>query len=198
MTTTTTATSKNNWFYEQNNSSARASRFLVHFFDVHCTTTTWNLLVWRLWRTWTYDDEFSFLFLNLNKILKNSTPGKVACIWHIERVKIDVIKFEKTQIHFLAIEVFTTVVTTVVVFVAYWSKWSRWDQIWIEAVVYCAFTYWRPISPLWFPVIQPLAACEEIWHRLCSFFFYSYSFSKLSALVTFIFSGLFSSLYLGF
>ena len=25
---------------DQNNSSARASRFLVHFFDVHCTTTT--------------------------------------------------------------------------------------------------------------------------------------------------------------
>ena len=23
-----------------------------------------------LWKTWTYDDEFSFLFLNLNKILK--------------------------------------------------------------------------------------------------------------------------------
>ena len=21
--------------------------FLVHFFDVHCTTTTWNLLIWR-------------------------------------------------------------------------------------------------------------------------------------------------------
>ena len=34
------AKKKNNWFYEQNNSSARASRFLVHFFDVHCTTTT--------------------------------------------------------------------------------------------------------------------------------------------------------------
>ena len=31
---------KNNWFYEQNNYSALASRFLVHFFDVHCTTTT--------------------------------------------------------------------------------------------------------------------------------------------------------------
>ena len=30
--------------------------------------------------TWTYDDEFSSLFLNLNKILENSTPGKVACI----------------------------------------------------------------------------------------------------------------------
>ena len=33
---------KNDWFYEQNNCSARASRFLVHFFDVHCTTTTWK------------------------------------------------------------------------------------------------------------------------------------------------------------
>ena len=44
--------------------------------------------------------EFSFLFLNLNKILKNSTPGKVACIWHIERVQIDAIKFARTLIHF--------------------------------------------------------------------------------------------------
>ena len=49
---------------------------------------------------WTYDDEFSFLFLNLNKILKNSNPGKVACFWYIERVIIDAIKFERTQIHF--------------------------------------------------------------------------------------------------
>ena len=24
-----------------------ASLFLVHSFDVHCTTTTWNLLIWR-------------------------------------------------------------------------------------------------------------------------------------------------------
>ena len=42
---TTTITSKINWFYLQTNSSARASRFLVHFFDVHCnycTTSTWN------------------------------------------------------------------------------------------------------------------------------------------------------------
>ena len=35
---------KNNWFNKQNNSSARASRFLVHFFDVNYTTTTRNLL----------------------------------------------------------------------------------------------------------------------------------------------------------
>ena len=56
-----------------------------------------------------YDDEFSFLFLNLNKILKNSTPGKVACIWPIERVQIEAIKFERTQLHFLT-DVFTAVV----------------------------------------------------------------------------------------
>ena len=31
---------KTNRFNDQNNSSARASRFLVHFFDIHCTTTT--------------------------------------------------------------------------------------------------------------------------------------------------------------
>ena len=32
---------KNNWVYEKNNSSAW--RFLVHLFDVQCTTTAWNL-----------------------------------------------------------------------------------------------------------------------------------------------------------
>ena len=48
---------------------------------------------------WTYDNEFSFLFLILNKIFKNSTPGKVAYIWHIERVQIDASKFERTIIY---------------------------------------------------------------------------------------------------
>ena len=83
---------KNNMFNDQNNSSALPSRFLVHFFDVHCTTTTQNLPIC---------DKFSFLFLNLNKILKNSNPWKVACFWHIERVQIDEIKFKRAQIHFL-------------------------------------------------------------------------------------------------
>ena len=62
---------------------------------------------------WTYDDEFSFLFLNLNKILKNSTPGKVAYLWRIERVQIEAIKFERTQILF-----FTNVFTAVVIVLA--------------------------------------------------------------------------------
>ena len=30
---------KSNRFNDQNNSSARASRILLHLFDVHCTTT---------------------------------------------------------------------------------------------------------------------------------------------------------------
>ena len=54
-----------------------------------------------LWRTWTYDDKFSFLYLNMDKVLKNLIPGKVAYIWQIERVQIDAIKFERTQIQLL-------------------------------------------------------------------------------------------------
>ena len=51
----------------------------------------------------------------MDKALKNSTPGKVAYIWIIERFQIDAIKFERTQIHF-----FTDVFTAVVIVVA-WS-----------------------------------------------------------------------------
>ena len=92
---------------DQNNSSARASRFLIHIFDVSCTTTTWNLLICRFMENVNIqcNDEFSFLFLNLNKILKNSTPWKVACIWHFERVQIDASKFERTQIHFFTVKI---------------------------------------------------------------------------------------------
>ena len=38
---------KNKRFNDKNKSSARASRFEAHFVAVHCTTTTWNLLIWR-------------------------------------------------------------------------------------------------------------------------------------------------------
>ena len=68
---------KNNRFNDQNNSSVR--RFME---DVDIRRRIFLPL------------------LNLNKILKNSTPGKVAYIWHIERVQLDAIKFERTQIHF--------------------------------------------------------------------------------------------------
>ena len=51
--------------------------------------------------------------MNLNKILKNSTPGEIAYIWQIERVQIDAIKFEKTQIEFFQ-RLFTAAVVIVV------------------------------------------------------------------------------------
>ena len=70
------------------------------------------------WRTWTYYDEFPFAFLSLDKILKNSTPGEVACIWHVERIQIDAIKFERMQIHF-----FTVVFTAAVVVLDHACGW---------------------------------------------------------------------------
>ena len=50
----------------------------------------------------------------MDKALKNSTSGKVTYIWRIERVQIDAIKFERTQIHFFS-DVFTAVVIVVVI-----------------------------------------------------------------------------------
>ena len=50
--------------------------------------------------------------MNLDKALKNSSPGKVAYTWRIERLQIDVIKFERTQIHFFS-DVFTAIVILV-------------------------------------------------------------------------------------
>ena len=47
-------------------------------------------------KTLTYDDEFLFLFLNLNIFLDNSTPGKFACIRQSERVGI-IMDNKKTQ-----------------------------------------------------------------------------------------------------
>ena len=91
---------KNKWFYEQNNCSARASSFSVHFFDVHCTTTTWNLPRRRFVEDM---DILRKIFPSLfehGKNLKNSTPGNVAYIWRIKRFQMDAIKFERTQTHF--------------------------------------------------------------------------------------------------
>ena len=48
----------------------------------------------------------------MDKALKNSTPGKVAYICRIERVQIDAIKFERTQIHFFS-DVFTAAAVVV-------------------------------------------------------------------------------------
>ena len=60
------------------------------------------------------DIQRRILFLNLDKTLKNSNPGKDAWIWHNEGLQIDAIKFETKQIHFLS-DVFAAVVFVVVI-----------------------------------------------------------------------------------
>ena len=65
--------------------------FLCRF----CTTTTW------LFREDVNKQRHNFiLFLNLDMVLWNSTPGGFAYIWQSKRVGIIAIKTERTQIHF--------------------------------------------------------------------------------------------------
>ena len=100
-TTTTTTTTIDNakkkkttiGFMSKTTSSS--SRFLVQLFDVHCTSQCDVE-----WRTWRDDDKLFFNYFNMDKALKNSTPGKVAYIWRIERFQIDAIKFERTHTHY--------------------------------------------------------------------------------------------------
>lgn len=56
--------------------------------------------------------ECSFVFLNLAAVLKNSSPGKFAYIWQIERGQINTIEFEIIVINFFS-NVFTVVVIVV-------------------------------------------------------------------------------------
>ena len=49
-----------------------------------------------------HNGDASFLFLNLDKVLKNSTPDEIVYIWKIKWVQIDAEKFEGTHIYFLA------------------------------------------------------------------------------------------------
>lgn len=101
-TTTTTTISRNNLFNEQNNSSAHlhmSHYFFVtflwrHDYDVNPPNKAFYGGLAR--RTWTYDNEFSFLFLKLDRLLKNSSPEEIASIWQIERVQL----FSHPQITF--------------------------------------------------------------------------------------------------
>ena len=50
----------------------------------------------------TSDDEIQYLFLYLDMVPRNSTPGGFANIWQRKWVGIIAIKTERTQIHFLS------------------------------------------------------------------------------------------------
>ena len=58
-------------------------------------------------------NEFFYLFLNLNAVLKKSAPRKFAYIWLFSRIEINAAKFVKTWIHF-KIEFFAAVAVVVV------------------------------------------------------------------------------------
>ena len=73
----------------QNINFAHASRFLLHFFAVtawlQCETSQFHVL----WRTWTQDNNFLFLFMNLDTVHYNKFNScKIANIWQIKRVGI--------------------------------------------------------------------------------------------------------------
>ena len=44
-----------------------------------------------------HSHRFALLYLNMDKALKNSAPGKVTYIWRIEQFQIDTVKFERTH-----------------------------------------------------------------------------------------------------
>ena len=61
-----------------------------------------------LWRTCTCDDKLFFLYLNTDKVVKNSSPGKLAYICRNVRLQIHAIKFERKQILVIS-DIFTSV-----------------------------------------------------------------------------------------
>ena len=70
--------------------------------------------------------------MNMDKALKNSTQGKVPYIWQIEWLQIDVIKFERMQIHF-----FSDVFTAIIILVAFKAsigaiQLTKWMQIFFD------------------------------------------------------------------
>ena len=39
------------------------------------------------------------LFLNMSTVPNKSYPGKFSYVWHFQRIGVNAIKFDKTQIH---------------------------------------------------------------------------------------------------
>ena len=81
---------------QPNNNSARVPRFSVHFFAVTARLRSElpNFEFHRQLEHTTTNFAFS-------PFLKNSTPGKFACVGQSERVVIVALKFQRTRIHFL-------------------------------------------------------------------------------------------------
>ena len=54
----------------------------------------WNGLISHFIENKIKDDKFSFLFLNMDTILRNLSYGDFAYIWHGEQVGIIMLKFQ--------------------------------------------------------------------------------------------------------
>ena len=87
-------TSKYNLWYEQNNSSARASRFLVHFFDIHCTSTTWHFLMRRFMGD---VNTKRGVFLSLFELDYKQTPGKFSSKFSVTNKSRKLNKLDKVS-----------------------------------------------------------------------------------------------------
>ena len=61
----------------QNNNFARASRFFVHFFAVASRLTRKGAYFQVLSKTWTQDNDFLFLFLNLDTFFLEFNSRKI-------------------------------------------------------------------------------------------------------------------------
>ena len=62
---------KSNRFRMANQQLYTCITLFCTFLCRHCSTTTWNFRFHVLWRTWTRDKNFQFLFLNLNTLPQN-------------------------------------------------------------------------------------------------------------------------------
>lgn len=58
--------------------SKTTSRFLVHFFEVHWAATTSHLLMLRFMAELKIRRIIFFCLFELDEVLKNLTPGKIA------------------------------------------------------------------------------------------------------------------------
>ena len=91
---------KNNRFRLATKQLCTCITLFCTFLCLFCTATTWNCLI-LLFRDGVNKRRRNFiLFLNLNMVLRNSTPRRFAYIWRSKWVEIIAIKTERTQLHF--------------------------------------------------------------------------------------------------
>ena len=77
---------------------------LIHFICHHCMTKRLchESVYFHVLRTMCVPDKIVFLFLNLDMVVRNSTPGNFAYIWQRRWDGIITMKIERMHINFLS------------------------------------------------------------------------------------------------